>query len=188
MSTNLSYRISQSLEKSNFWEAGLLSPPKVDRFDAFSPNVTFCSKHSCYRNVWVESLPSVPQGKWDTVLACEVIEHIKQDVVEEALDRLEGICNKLIIVSTPNWLYYRGGSDTILGYNDLESHLSYISRSYLYNRGYRLISAGFGNPIHPVVRAIKKLRLKIPFEALLESLPKLFPSTGISLIAYKDIV
>jgi hypothetical protein len=143
----------------------------------FAPNVEFCTQHSCYREVSTCRLPAVPVGKWDTVLACEVIEHLEQSLAEETLDNLERACNRRVIISTPNWPYYRGGGDTMLGSNDLEAHLSYISREFLRARGYKLIGA--------VVRVIKKL--KLPVESLLESLPRSIPSLGICLVAYKDM-
>ncbi|MEQ8971689.1 MAG: methyltransferase domain-containing protein [Coleofasciculus sp. C1-SOL-03] len=173
------------LIQSNFWEAGLTEPPQVDGFDAFLPNVEFCSKHSCYRKVWHQVMPSPLTGTWDTVLACEFIEHIEQKAVEEVIEILEGAAKKRVIFSTPNWPYYRGGGDTILGYNDLEAHLSYVSRDFFGRRGYTLIGAGFGNPTNLVVRAVKKL--KFSWEPALQSIPRMFPKLGHSLVAYKNI-
>src|SRR5438552_1358311 len=63
------------LIQSNYWEAGLSQPPVVDGFDAFEPNVAHCRRSGCYRKLWQQTLPSALDGTWDTVLACEVIEH-----------------------------------------------------------------------------------------------------------------
>ena len=173
-----------NLIQSNFWEAGLSKPPIIDGFDGFLPNVELCNQHNCYRHVWHQTMPSLLSGNWDTVLVCEFIEHLEQKNVEEVMDILEASANKRIIFSTPNWLYYRGGGETITGFNDLEAHLSYISRDFFRNRGYKLIGAGFGNPTNLLVRGIKKF--KFSWESSLESIPKVFPSLGESIVAYKD--
>lgn len=174
------------LIQSNFWEAGLSKPPQVDGFDAFPPNLNFCSKHNCYRKVWIQKMPSYLDGEYDTVLACEFIEHLEQDSVEEVLNILESVAKKRIIVSTPNWPYYREGGDTIVGYNNLEAHLSYVSREFFYNRGYKIIGAGFGNPTNIMFRAMRKFGLSLEF--IFESIPRKIPSLGNLIVAYKDLV
>ncbi|OGW85963.1 MAG: hypothetical protein A3C35_07285 [Omnitrophica bacterium RIFCSPHIGHO2_02_FULL_46_11] len=172
------------LIQTNFWEFGLTKPPQVDGFDAFQPNVEFCSKSVCYRKVWHQKMPSPLNSSWDTVLACEFIEHVEQNVVEEVINLLEGAAKKRIIFSTPNWPYYRKGLESIVGYNDFEAHLSYTPRSFFKRRGYKLKGAGFGNPENLLVRAIKKS--KLPGQSALESIPRIFPSLGEGIVAYKD--
>src|SRR5687768_10925265 len=76
------------LIRSNFWEAGLAAPPTVDGFDAFEPNVELCARSGSYRRVWHQRMPSPLPGSWDTVLACEIIEHIDQSEVEHVLNVL----------------------------------------------------------------------------------------------------
>jgi 2-polyprenyl-3-methyl-5-hydroxy-6-metoxy-1,4-benzoquinol methylase len=90
-----------NLIQSNFWEAGLKKVPLIDGIDAFEPNVEFCSKHHCYRNVWHQILPSPLLEQWDTVLACEIIEHIEQEKVEKVINDLEKAARKRVIFSTP---------------------------------------------------------------------------------------
>jgi 2-polyprenyl-3-methyl-5-hydroxy-6-metoxy-1,4-benzoquinol methylase len=65
-----------NLIRSNFWESRLPAPPRVDGIDAFAPNVEFCSRQDCYGRVWRHVLPEPIEGQWDTVLACEIIEHV----------------------------------------------------------------------------------------------------------------
>ncbi|HYJ86601.1 MAG TPA: methyltransferase domain-containing protein, partial [Pyrinomonadaceae bacterium] len=146
-----------NLIQSNFWEAGLTKPPIIEGFDAFQNNVDFCAKHSCYERVWKHTLPEPLTGQWDTVLACEIIEHLAQDEAEKTLDILESVARKRIIFSTPNWPYFRGGAETIVGYNDFEAHLSYISRKTFQQRGYRVYGAGFGNPDNIISRLALRL-------------------------------
>lgn len=174
------------LIRSNFWESpGHAKPPLVDGFDAFQANVELCLSSNCYRNVWHQVMPSPLSGSWDTVLACEFVEHIAPLNVEDTITILEGAATKRIIFSTPNFPNYRSGGDTIVGFNDFEAHLSYVSRDFFRRRGYKLMGAGFGNPTNLLVRVIQKL--KFSWEPALESIPRSFPSLGKQLIAYKDM-
>lgn len=173
------------LIQSNFWEAGLSKPPLVDGFDAFEANVDYCRKGNSYRRVWHQSMPSPLQDRWDTVLACEVIEHIEQDDVERVITILESAAIRRIIFTTPNWPYFRPGGDTIVGYNAHEAHLSYLPRSFFRKRGYRLLGAGFGNPRNLPSRLIVKLLSGRT--SMLNSLPRRVPSLAQSLVAFKDL-
>jgi 2-polyprenyl-3-methyl-5-hydroxy-6-metoxy-1,4-benzoquinol methylase len=173
------------LVQSNFWEAGLSKPPVVDGFDAFQANVDYCSKQNSYRRVWQQSLPSQLTDRWDTVLACEVIEHIEQKNVEQVLSVLENAAKRRIIFSTPNWPAFRPGAETIVGYNEHEAHLSYLSRSFFRNRGYTLLGAGFGNPHNLPSRIIRKCFLG--WAPMLDSLSRVVPIFANSLVAYKDV-
>ena len=189
-----------SLIHSNYWEAGLSKPPIVDGLDAFLPNVRFCSKMHCYRKVWLQKMPSEIKGKWDVVLAAEVLEHIPQRDVEKTLDVLESAAKKRVIISTPNWPAYRSGSETKVGYNKYEAHLSYVSRRYLKKRGYKVIGVGFANPNFWLFRLLRVFigskksgktqkdgETKINKRRAFDSLPILFPSLGYAIVAYKDI-
>jgi hypothetical protein len=161
------------LIQSNFWEAGLPTPPAIDGFDAFEPNVEHCRRSGCYRNVWVQTLPSPLEGSWDTVLACEVIEHVPQAQVEDVVGLLERVARRRIIITTPNFPAYRGGGDTIVGHNEYEAHLSYVARSFFRSRGYRLRGAGWGNPRNTLVRATTRLRLAPSLHSMTSRLPAL---------------
>lgn len=79
---------------ANFWEARLSAPPQVDGFDAFAPNVELCQGHHCYRKVWQHTLPHPIEGKWDTVLACEIIEHLPQSDIDRVFAVLEGAARR----------------------------------------------------------------------------------------------
>ena len=147
-----------SLIHSNYWEAGRLSPPTVDGIDAFTPNVDFCATLPFYRNVRQHVLPHPLDGAWDTVLACEIIEHIEQVHVLDVLSMFERVARRRVIITTPNWSDRRGGASTKLGFNDYEAHVSHISRAEFHSRGYKLRGAGFGNPDHWIDRSIAMMR------------------------------
>ncbi len=172
-----------NLLQTNYWEAGLAHPPIVDGFDAFEANVELCRRSGNYRKLWQQTLPGTLDGVWDTVLACELIEHLPQEAVEEALDELEHAARRRIIVTTPNAPAFRGGAETMVGYNEFEAHLSYVPTELFRRRGYQLLGAGWGNPRSRIVRLGTKLRLA----ATLQSVPRRFPALGETLVAFKDL-
>jgi SAM-dependent methyltransferase len=171
------------LIQSNYWEAGLAEPPSVDGLDAFEGNVERCRAAGCYRSVWQHMLPDRLDGEWDTVIACEVIEHIAEADVGAVLDELERVARRRVIVTTPNSAEFRGGADTLAGYNDFEAHLSFVPADVFRKRGYRIRGAGWGNPRSRIVRAGQRLRLA----PTLHSVPRAFPSLGATIVATKDI-
>jgi SAM-dependent methyltransferase len=172
-----------ALIETNYWEARLNSAPAVDGCDAFEPNVEHCRERGAYRRVWVQKLPSPLDGRWDTVLACELIEHIPQVRVAETLDLLEGAAAKRVIVSTPNSALYRGGSDTPLGFNELEAHVSYVPAELLKRRGYRIYGAGFGRYNSRLALRAARWRLR----RSLVSLPYRIPAIAETIVAVKDL-
>jgi SAM-dependent methyltransferase len=172
-----------ALIETNYWEARLESAPAVDGCDAFEPNVEHCRERGAYRRVWVQKLPSPLDGRWDTVLACELIEHIPQVRVAETLDLLEGAAAKRVIVSTPNSALYRGGSDTPLGFNELEAHVSYVPAELLKRRGYRIYGAGFGRYNSRLALRAARWRLR----RSLVSLPYRIPAIAETIVAVKDL-
>ncbi len=105
-----------ALIESNYWEAGLERAPSVDGCDAFVPNVQHCRRRGAYQRVWAQTMPSRLDGTWDTLLACELIEHIPDEQVTETLDLLEAAAANRVIVSTPNSPMYRPGHETPLGF------------------------------------------------------------------------
>lgn len=170
------------LIQSNFWEAGLDRAPAIDGFDAFAGNVERCRASGAYRTVWQEQLPARLDGEWDTVLACELIEHLPEDAVDAVLDELERVARRRIVVTTPTTRELRGGSETAVGFNEFEAHLSFVSADAFRRRGYRLRGAGWGNPSSRIVRVGQRLRLA----PTLHSVTRPFPGLGATLVATKD--
>jgi 2-polyprenyl-3-methyl-5-hydroxy-6-metoxy-1,4-benzoquinol methylase len=172
-----------SLIESNYWEAGLESPPVVDGCDAFKPNVEHCRQRGTYGRVWEQTMPSPLDGTWDTVLACELIEHVPQERVTETLDILEAAAVSRIIVSTPNSPLYRPGHETPFGFNDWEAHVSYVPRSALVARGYRIYGAGFGRYNSRLALRAKRWHVR----RSLTSLPYRIPAIAETIVAVKDV-
>lgn len=173
------------LMKTNFWEAGLSQPPLVDGIDGFEPNVTRCAGLGVYRSVLRHLLPEPLTGKWSTVLACEIIEHLPESMIATTIESLEAVAERRIIFSTPNWEYLRGGGETLEGFNELEAHLSYIPRSYFQQRGYTIIGAGYGNPRNIIVRVLNRLKLKPG--RVTRILTEFHTSFAAAYVAYKDL-
>ncbi len=177
-----------SLIWCNYYEAKLQKPPAVDGLDAFVPNVDLCRNLRYYRKVWHQMMPSPLQGKWDTVLACEIIEHLPQKDVDETMHHLERAANKRIIFSTPNWPQFRGGLDSHVGFNEHEAHLSYVSRADFRRKGYKIIGAGWGdsgNPMNFSHKVFYKLK-SLPLLRTIDQGLNILPHAG-SIVAYKDI-
>jgi SAM-dependent methyltransferase len=176
-----------SLIRSNYWESGLDAPPAVDGFDAFEPNVELCRRSGAYRNVWQQRLPSALEGSWDTVLACEVIEHLEQAEVEAAVATLEAAARRRIVFTTPNWRYDRSGGDTLVGYNEFEAHHAFVSRRFFRQRGYSLARAGYGNQVRGARGKAGEIGGSVSLRQALQAVPRMLPFLATTLVAYKDL-
>jgi SAM-dependent methyltransferase len=172
-----------ALIETNYWEARLPEAPAVDGFDAFEPNVEHCRRRGTYRRVWQQTLPSPLEGRWDTVLASEILEHVPQEQVEEVLVLLEGAAARRIVVSTPNSLALRPGSDTPVGFNPYEAHLSHAPRELFRRRGYKVRGVGFGRYDSRLAVTTKRLGIR----ASLTSLPRRLPAIAETIVAFKDV-
>lgn len=170
---------------ANYWETGGGEPLLVDGLDAFAPNVDLCRKLGVYRSLWHKELPCTLEGTWDTVLACEVLEHLEEAHVPAVLEALERAATRRLIVTTPNWPCFRGGGETIVGFNPFEAHKTYIPREFLLERDFTIIGAGFGNPSHPVVGAVHQMQGD--WKPALDGLARLVPELAHTIVAYKDI-
>lgn len=172
-----------TLIESNYWEADLEQQPVVDGFDAFAANVEHCSGRGAYRRVWQQVLPSPIEGAWDTVLAIEIVEHVRPEDVGATLDVLEAAARRRIIVSTPNAEILRPGLDTPTGFNPHEAHLSYVSRKLLRDRGYAVRGVGFGRYDSRLAKAAKRLRLR----KTMTFAPWRLPAIAETIVATKDV-
>ncbi len=177
------------LMRTNYGEWGLTKLPVVDAMDAFAPNVEYVRKLGVYREVWQAELPcELPRKKYDTILASEILEHLPIATVEKVLEEFEAAAMERVIVTTPNWECLRDGSETFLGMNQYDRHLSYVSATYLRRRGYTIYGAGFGNPrtwsVKLCVRALRLFGMR-DF-SVLDSLSKKIPQLAHTIVAIKD--
>lgn len=167
------------LIQTNFWEAGLTNPPVVDGFDAFAPNVELCRERGCYRNVWHQELPSELEGRWDTVLAVEILEHVPQEQVEETISVLERAAKRRVVLTMPRdaMVGSRSGLEQIGGFNEYEAHKSSLPISFFRKHGYTVRGAGLTQ------RTLERLRLA----ATLTSATFRFPWIAGTIVAYKNV-
>lgn len=132
------------LMRTNFFEWGLDKFPTVDGIDGDPKCVAHCKSLNVYSDLYCTILPGpLPDKKYDTVLASEIVEHLKEDEVHTFLAAIEKIANQRVIITTPNFQCLRGGSESPLGFNELDHHQSYVSQNFLKKHGYSICGAGF---------------------------------------------
>src|SRR5215469_1311235 len=178
------------LMRTNYGEWGLSKPPVVDGFDAFAPNVEYARKLGVYHEVWQAELPcELPHGKYHTILASEVLEHLPMDVVEKVLDQFEAAALERVVITTPAWECLREGSETFLGMNEFDHHLSFLPAGFFRRRGYTIYGAGFGNPRTLSVKLFARtLRLfGVRDFSIFDSLSKKMPQLAHTIVAVKDL-
>lgn len=181
------------LLKFNYWEFDNDQPPVVDGIDGFPPNIDYCKKLGVYRDLQVKMLPcDLGHREYDTVLACEIVEHLQESQVSSFFESIEKAAIKRVIITTPNFLYLRPGHNTMTGFNRLEAHKCYISREYLQKRDYKIFGSGFTLKNHlrmmRITQLLKSIGLNVRYPGeVLKGFAYYFPSFGQDLIAYKDI-
>jgi len=72
--------------------------------------------------------------KYDIIIACELLEHLKREEGFKLLDTLESACDLRIIISTPHGLTDQSALDE----NDFQRHISAWFREDFKNRGYKI--------------------------------------------------
>jgi SAM-dependent methyltransferase len=172
-----------TLIETNYWEAKLPAAPVVDGLDVFAPNVEHCRRRGAYRRVWAHTLPDALEGRWDTVLAGEVLEHLPADAIEAALEVIERAARRRVILTTPNGPAFRGGHDTPTGFNPFEAHISAVDAPFLRRRGYVVRGVGFGRYDSRLAVMAKRYRVRTS----LTFAPWRLPRIAETLVAYKDL-
>ncbi|MCL4435526.1 MAG: class I SAM-dependent methyltransferase [Thaumarchaeota archaeon] len=100
------------------------------------------AKHRIYDDVILCDAKYLPlrDSSFDTVLACEVLEHVEKSEGKNLLKELERVCRDKIIVSTPK---IRFEQDIVEG-NAYQIHRSRWSPNELRKHGYLVRGVGFG--------------------------------------------
>jgi 2-polyprenyl-3-methyl-5-hydroxy-6-metoxy-1,4-benzoquinol methylase len=176
--------------RTNYFEFGMTEPPIVDGLDAYEPNVRHARSLGVYRSIWSAELPcELTEDAYSTVLASEVLEHLPPEKIDTVLDELESAAKERVVVTTPNWSCLRKGAETFVGFNQFESHLSFISPERLALRGYSIQGAGIGNPRTTAARLLGRILglLGITDSGALYSLSKRIPSIAHTIVAFKDV-
>jgi hypothetical protein len=179
------------LLRSNYFEFGLEEFPQITGIDGNQSCIEACRDLGVYERLECAMLPcELPKKSFDTVLASEVLEHLPLRDALNVLDSCEEAARYRVIVTTPNFLCLRSGSDGPLGFNQLDQHLSMISQRELRARGYKLRGAGFSAqhylPARILARALKFLG-ESDWKAI-AALSYRFPKLAHTTVAYKDIL
>ena len=178
-----------ALMRSNYFEWGLTDLPEVTGVDGDETCCAHARSLGVYSEVWHRILPcELPEKGFDTVLASEVIEHLRLDQIGPFLSSLQKAARKRVIVTTPNFKCLRGGSRTPLGFNPLDAHLSYVSIKYLQERGFSVHGAGFGNRTYLRTRVVARAFGLFGLSPcwLLNGFSYYWPKLAQSLVAYRD--
>lgn len=118
--------------------------PFIVGCDGYLPNVELARSNGCYAECIHARFPPLPfaDRSFDTVLLLEIVEHLPEAQALELIDAAKRIAKRKVIVSTPNYPAFRGGHETLTGYNELDAHLCYISRRQLKRLGFTVYGSG----------------------------------------------
>jgi hypothetical protein len=154
--------------------------------DIFRENLFFSKKYGAYDDLVLADIRFLPfkEDSFDTIVAVEVIEHIKKDSGHDFLANLEKISIKRVIITTPNgsWpdnpILYKDGT-----MNVFEHHKSMWRVSDFKRNGYCVhaiglrVEANIGSSImQQVISGLDYLLFPAWF----------VPHVGKHLVAYKD--
>lgn len=163
-------------------------PTHVTAVDIFEGNVEFCQRLGLYDAVIqqdvVAYLSALPAGSFDTVIATELIEHFTREDGTRMLEEIERVTAKVAILSTPNFAAYRGGGETMVGFNEWEHHLSQWTKADFAQRNYKVF--GLSHKLHKTVPGAYRLFSAFPtLNALARGLAEGMPSISLNLLAVK---
>ncbi len=103
-------------------------PPSQKRYvagiDAFAPHIQTLKSEGIYDDVRVGDATDLPfeDQSFDTVIACEILEHLPAGQGPVLLKELKRVAKECVIVSTPAFPCMRGGNETLDGFNPYEAH------------------------------------------------------------------
>ena len=99
-------------------------PRHVTGLDVFEPHVKALRAEGIYDDVRVGDATSLPfdDKSFDTVIACEVLEHLPAEQGPMLISELTRVARHCFVVSTPAFPCLRGGNDTLDGFNPHEAH------------------------------------------------------------------
>jgi|WetSurSiteA1Bulk_404760.scaffolds.fasta_scaffold09364_2 SAM-dependent methyltransferase len=132
---------------SNYWQTFCPTPgsrPEIVGCDGHQANVQMSRNNGCYREVFQLIVPPLPFDDrcFDTVLLIEIIEHLEEERARLLIEEAKRVARRRVIISTPNYPSLRDGTSSITGWNPLDAHMSYISRTKLRDLGFRLLGCG----------------------------------------------
>jgi 2-polyprenyl-3-methyl-5-hydroxy-6-metoxy-1,4-benzoquinol methylase len=132
---------------SNYWQtfhSTQGSRPEIVGCDGHEANVHMCRNNGCYSEVLHLLVPPLPfdDRSFDSVLLVEIIEHLEEESAQLLITEAKRVARHRVIISTPNYPCLRDGTNTITGWNPLDAHVSYFSRTMLTKLGFKLFGSG----------------------------------------------
>jgi SAM-dependent methyltransferase len=163
-------------------------PVSVTGVDIFDGNVGFCRSLGVYDQVVQQDvlayLSTLSNASVDTVIATELIEHFTREDGTEILAEIDRVTARVAILSTPNYAAFRGGGNTMLGFNEWEHHLSRWTVADFSQRGYKVL--GLSHKLHKTVPGAYRLLSACPvLNALARGIAERVPSIALNLLAIK---
>jgi 2-polyprenyl-3-methyl-5-hydroxy-6-metoxy-1,4-benzoquinol methylase len=163
-------------------------PVSVVGVDIFDGNVEFCRGLGVYDDVVkadvVQYLATLAAFSCDTIVAVELIEHFAREDGTRMLDEIDRIQPQIAIISTPNFPAFRGGGDTMGGFNEWEHHLSHWTTADFRTRGYEVL--GISSKLHKTVPGMYRVFRAFPaLKALAGGLSERMPIISLNLLAIK---
>jgi SAM-dependent methyltransferase len=156
-----------SLCATNYWET--INPDRgkmmeIVGCEGYLPNVEMAQRNGYYTDCVHLKFPPLPfeDSSFDTVLMIEIIEHLPDAEAERLIAEAKRIARKRIVLSTPNFPDFRKAHASVTGLNDLDSHLSYWSRSRLRKLGF--IVRGTGLKLGRIRGVLRRLGMLPWFE------------------------
>lgn len=120
--------------------------PHVTGLDLFEPHVLSLRREGIYDEVLVGDAVSLPfaDKSFDSVIACEVLEHLPAEQGPELIRELRRVARLCFVVSTPAFPCLRGGNETLDGFNPHEAHKHIYAYGEFRSLGFTQI-IGVGN-------------------------------------------
>jgi SAM-dependent methyltransferase len=164
---------------------------RVTGVDAFQGNTRFCQQAGTYSEVVcddvIEYLRHCPSKNFDTIIAVELIEHLSKDRGHSLMREIDRVARKVAVLSTPNFPCLRPGSETMVGFNEWEHHLSQWSVQELSKYGYTVW--GVGHKLHSTrIRGLYRALTTFPtIDAICRAWAEQHPRWSRNLLAAKSL-
>lgn len=111
---------------------------KVTGVDLFQPHIDQLKSKGIYDDLRCCSAIELPfaDQSFDSAVCCEVLEHLIRDDGPRLFSELKRVCRNGFVISTPLYECYRGGSETLDGFNPHEAHQYCYSTKEFRNLGF----------------------------------------------------
>jgi ubiquinone/menaquinone biosynthesis C-methylase UbiE len=141
---------------------------KIAGVDLFQPHIDSLQGKGLYDDLRCCSATELPfdDQTFDSAVCCEVLEHLPRSEGSKLLAELKRVCRRGFMVSTPLFSCYRGGSETLDGFNPYEAHQYCYSAKEFRNLGFtQVVGVGMQMPSWKLSTAMASLSYFFPQRA-----------------------